>query len=182
MKTITCDEAFEALTDPHAIAQPALERHLAACARCRELREVLEPALALFAGEAPVEAACPGEREPSADRGGSIVSPALPASPLLSPAAVLAADQAARRLSARHRRRSVSPAALVRTAAVFLVGVATAFGVATIGGDDPHGPAAIAPAAGTCLWTTAGQPESQPSRAEDVILSCVACHLPASGR
>jgi hypothetical protein len=179
MKTITCDEAFEALTDSRANEQPELVRHLATCARCRELREVLAPALALFAGEAPVEAACPAERTAGADRGSSILSPA---SALLSPAAVLAADQAARRLSARHRRPSVSPGALFRMAAVFLVGVATAFGVASIGGDDPRRPQTAAPAAGACLWTSAGRPASQPTRAEDVILSCVACHLPASAR
>jgi hypothetical protein len=108
MKTMTCDEAFEALTDPRALKQPQLERHLAGCVRCRQMRDVLAPALALFAGDAPAEPSAAMLTAAAGEAGSST-------SGLLTPAAVLAADAAARRLGARSRRSwlRTSPATVV---------------------------------------------------------------------
>ncbi|RPI89898.1 MAG: hypothetical protein EHM42_02235 [Planctomycetaceae bacterium] len=46
---MNCDEAFELLTDAAAGSETDLARHLAACPRCRQMCEVLAPAIALFA-------------------------------------------------------------------------------------------------------------------------------------
>ena len=182
--TITCDAAFDALTDPRATdprgtGQPELEQHLASCARCRQMRDVLAPALALFAGEAPLER--PGLSASRAEEG--LSTRPSPPNALLSTAAVHAAGEAARKLSSRHRRRpwrTTSLPELLRTAAVFLLGIATAFAIVTVGNDRPVATPAAAPPPGACLWTSAGQSQPEQARAEQVILSCVACHLPAS--
>src|SRR5690349_6756562 len=49
---MTCDEVFDALTDPRAIDAPALAAHLARCRRCRDLQAVLEPALSAIRADA----------------------------------------------------------------------------------------------------------------------------------
>src|SRR5689334_17311931 len=46
---MTCDEAFDALTDVTRARSEELERHLGHCPRCQQMREVLQPALALLA-------------------------------------------------------------------------------------------------------------------------------------
>src|SRR5688572_14840650 len=45
---MNCDQAFDNLTDPARRSSPELSRHLASCARCRQMHETLAPALALF--------------------------------------------------------------------------------------------------------------------------------------
>ena len=51
---MNCDQAFDHMTSSAAGESPALREHLANCPRCREMREVLSPAAALFA-RGPVE-------------------------------------------------------------------------------------------------------------------------------
>jgi hypothetical protein len=63
-----------------------------------------------------------------------------------------------------------------------VLGAVAALNVATLGREDAGGTQPIPPAADVCLWTTAAEPQPLQPRAEQVILSCVACHLPASGR
>lgn len=45
---MNCDEAFEHLTDPARRERESLQWHLDMCPRCRQMRDVLEPALDLF--------------------------------------------------------------------------------------------------------------------------------------
>ena len=179
MKTMTCDDAFEALTGPREFSAGDLEQHLAGCARCREMSDVLSPALALFAGEAPTEPAMisgHGATGASARMGSA-------GRELLSPAAVRAADHAARELgcrSQRQRSRTLLSGAL-RLAAVFLLGVATAFGIAGLRSEG-NTAATESESDGTCLWAATDTRSADTLDAEHVILSCVACHLPATGR
>jgi hypothetical protein len=173
---MTCDEAFEALTGPSEFSAGDLRSHLAACPRCREMSDVLAPALALFAGEAPREA-------PPVDQQfatGTEASGAA-AGTLLSPAAIRADDHAARALASQSpRRRTVLLPGVLRIAAVFVLGIATAFGIAGL----RSGPqAAENPATnGSCLWIARNAQSAEDLQAEHVILSCVACHLPAASR
>lgn len=46
---MTCDEAFELLTSTTGTQTANLDRHLHNCQRCRQMREVLAPAIELFA-------------------------------------------------------------------------------------------------------------------------------------
>ncbi|MGH7199198.1 MAG: hypothetical protein ACREJB_01245, partial [Planctomycetaceae bacterium] len=80
---MNCDDAFDALTDPARRRDPALAWHLDLCPRCRQMRDVLEPALELF-----------GPAEEPASSGPSAFS----AEPFLSPEAVQIAERAAARL------------------------------------------------------------------------------------
>ena len=45
---MNCDQAFDALTNAQLRDTTELDSHLAACPRCRDLADVLEPALGLF--------------------------------------------------------------------------------------------------------------------------------------
>ena len=45
---MNCDEAFDIFTMPDGLPNERLARHLANCPRCRQMKETLEPALALF--------------------------------------------------------------------------------------------------------------------------------------
>ena len=178
MKTMTCDDAFEALTGPGEFSAAELQRHLTGCARCREMSDVLAPALALFAGEAPTEPACFDDRALAASSATERTGGAL-----LSTAAVRAADEAARGLAARSRRqrRNATLPGALRIAAVFLLGVASAFGIAGLRSDG-NSAATESRDDGACLWVSTDTPAADTLDAEHVILSCVACHLPAAGR
>ena len=63
---MNCDDVFDALTDPSLSESRTaqLEAHLAGCPRCRQLREVIEPARSLLCGELPIERV-PGSEHPS---------------------------------------------------------------------------------------------------------------------
>ena len=101
---------------------------------------------------------------------------------LLSTAAVRAADDAARDLAARSRRqrRNVTLPGVLRIAAVFLLGVASAFGIAGLRSDgSPAATESRSP--GTCLWVSTDTRAADTLDAEHVILSCVACHLSPTG-
>ncbi|HUG93791.1 MAG TPA: hypothetical protein VML55_23380 [Planctomycetaceae bacterium] len=175
--TLTCDEAFDVLTDPFETDRSGLERHLATCARCRQMRDVIAPGLTLFAGEAPPERAC-SDGSPAPDGKRDWISDVLAQT---SPEGRRVLRDFAREFMPRWRRRR-RIRRLLWTSAVLLLGGALAFGVATTGTDDPEGAQSGAPAAAVCLWTSSDRSPPQPSRAEQVILSCVACHLPASGQ
>ena len=45
---MNCDQAFDVLTDTNLRGSSALNEHLASCPRCRDMAELLDPALDLF--------------------------------------------------------------------------------------------------------------------------------------
>jgi len=45
---MNCDEAFDAITDADGRNTDQFRWHLDRCPRCRQMQQVLEPALALF--------------------------------------------------------------------------------------------------------------------------------------
>ena len=166
---MNCDQAFDALTDPERRHDRELERHFDDCPRCRQMRAVLEPALALFDEPLPATASLPS----LAVQG-----------PLLSAETVcLAEHQAAvlrRRAAGGRFTRAGVIAALVGSAALFAMGALTALGLGTAAertvDSRPPQPTAVAE---QCLWSLQDREEESGS-ARAVVLSCVSCHLPGT--
>ena len=166
---MNCDDAFDLLTDPSRPATLELDRHLGLCPRCRQMRDVLEPALALFEGDDP-------PREPACDSAPARARTA----PLLTPEAVQLAERAAgelRRASAGRFAPRRTWTAAASCAAVALVGLAVSFSAALLTGNEPAAPrGAATPVTGTvCLWQSPEQAAEAQSRS--IVLSCMACHL-----
>jgi hypothetical protein len=190
---MNCDEAFDALTNPAERESSSLKWHLEFCPRCREMQEVLAPALAMFAVESD-------SAEPFADEG----SPRLPdlfsdaesnpsqagrprlrlPAPFLTPDAVRLAEETARSL---HPARSVFRSAWFRCIAAGAACLLLSLGLLlATGSSQPASPAHSEPImlADRCLWTEKNSdknsvPPADPS-SRWVVLSCVACHLEQS--
>ncbi len=166
---MNCDEAFERLTDPACRESAELQWHLERCPRCRQMQDVLAPALDLF--DSPV-----GEfaKSPPVSASGSA---------FLSAESILLAERTAADLL-RNRAQQTAPRrpwvkTALRYAAVFLLGAALVFGVTTWETNrDPAGTASST----TCLWTEHKRPETKEgtTNAKNVVLSCVECHLSSS--
>lgn len=176
---MNCDEAFDALTEPQNAAGPALERHLRECPRCRQMRELFTPALALFAA---------ADALPPSDGQGSARPATAPL--FLSPEAVAVAEAAAAALS--HPRTAVAHSVPRRRAGAFWrAAAALALAVVCLAPlAVPSFPAANAPAASECVWRSSDARVSSRrqesnrgtrSRSEQIVLTCVACHLHGGG-
>lgn len=183
---MNCDQAFDAITNPARTAATELDDHLIRCPRCRQLREVLAPALDLLCDES--------------DAGDSATLP--PTEPSLhdrysdgrtssaSPDAVRLAEAAAERLAGRAyaaARPSADGARFpltgvyARAAALVVFGAVAGYCIGPWPRDaDVRGLQALPPA---------GQSREQCSRhelsrdrrvdARSVVASCVACHFKA---
>jgi hypothetical protein len=186
---MNCDDVFDALTDPLWADTAEVAEHLAKCPRCRELKQVLEPALLLLCGDLPIEpatrAVMPREEQESDDAGDS-------RAPFLSVEAVGVAEAAAARLASssalggsrpvvRLPRHRISGRAWQGVLCAALGGLAV-FCIAFRDGkfDGPPQPSimpSVVPA-GVCTRNAVPQKTTQPREtARAVILSCVACHL-----
>jgi hypothetical protein len=172
---MNCDEAFEALTDMDGNHADDLELHLSGCPRCRQMREVLAPALCLFS---PTDDDCFSH--------GSGDASATVRQQFLTVEAVQLAKEAALALSAREqssmtlRRSTVKRVAVQATLAAAAV-VAT---FAVLFAPTRHEPAnvgqsaVVAPVASTpCVWKERLQADHAKHEATVVVASCVACHL-----
>jgi hypothetical protein len=186
---MNCDDAFDALTDPVCADTAELAEHLLKCPRCRELKQVLEPALSLLCGDLPAEpamaAALPHEGRGNDDDVASQKS-------FLSVEAIGVAEAAAARLASlsapsgsrpvvrlpRHRISGRATQGLLCAAlgglAVFCIGLWN-------GKSDVAPQRSLAPGvipAGVCTRNAVPQKPTQTrENARAVILSCVACHL-----
>ena len=191
---MNCDEAFDALTDPEQASNRALAWHLEFCPRCREMQNVLAPALGLLA-----EGTLAAERDstqkfrcPTPNRvsdfleAGSAAAARPPRgkakAPFLTPEAVQVAEQIAQRLRSPRRRLGSFWTRFAVTAAVCLC---AAFGVTFT--FNPAEPAPPRPQseplrlADQCLWTNRGEKvataSTEPPSSRWVVMSCVSCHL-----
>lgn len=145
---MTCDEFFEALTSSQPLGRDA-QRHLKQCARCRDLQDTLSPVLGDLG-----QSAGWSERQPE--------------SSLVSVAATAAQQLTTSRTSARR-----APARLDwRFVIAFVGGVAVSLGVT---GALKPSPAASQPTDSICLWHA--HDSIQNPDTQDVVLSCVECHL-----
>jgi hypothetical protein len=194
---MNCDEAFEAMTDPAGSRREDLHWHLGLCARCRELRETLAPALASLndhggdgaRGERAYGECPPAGRSaelPPALRRRSLnfdeqtgAGDAAGRAMFLTDEAVRVAEESAARMAAQvggPDRRWWSGA--VKIAAGLLVGVGITYAALSAATGSPAAPAATPTADATeCLWLAPARPANQPSGT--VVLSCVTCHLDA---
>ncbi len=186
---MNCDDAFDALTDPACANTAELAAHLAQCPRCRDLKQVLEPALSLLCGDLPAEPAMPA-RLPNEGRGKDAVAPQKA---FLSVEAIGVAEAAAARLTSlsatsgsrppvRASRRRFSRMALQGVLcaafgglAVFCIGLWA--GKADVARQPSLVPAVVP--AGVCARNAVPQKATKTpgESARAVILSCVACHL-----
>jgi len=186
---MNCDDVFEALTDPaqyDAAHSPSaqLAEHLAKCPRCRQLQQVLEPALSLLCGDLPAERVpAVGSRDETPDD----VRP----TPLPSGEAVGLAEAIAAQLKASGSGESVRPrdafagrrfvAAILRGAALILFGALAMYclGPRDRDSDSPSAPAVVPPVApaNSCTRMDLQRKGRASQDARRVILSCVACHL-----
>lgn len=177
---MNCDEAFDALTDSNARESDALRQHLQACPRCRQMREVLEPALSLFNATA-------GE---SMDAHGGESADAI-RKQFLSVEAVQIAKQAALGLSSAdtHRRRPRPVKSrwialqAVGAGLAAIVAFAVFSGPGGFQGSRPtHGPTVPVQGSGACLWTQRQMSDGVGHDSHAVVASCVACHFDGSIR
>ena len=155
---MNCDEAFDALTDPTQAQSPELESHLAACARCRQMQQILEPAIGLF-DSATTHAIAPADERSK--------------QPVISAEAIQLAERTARELS---ERRTVQPAPRPESArrfprtAIALLGAAAALGFAAFLGLSMS-------SAQECLWQQHARGDAGNVTAARAVQSCVACHM-----
>jgi hypothetical protein len=176
---MNCDEAFDALTGPNSERNSALKWHLEMCPRCREMREVLAPALALFsqdAGAADGEITASGE----ASRLDEGIWGEPRNVPLLTPEAVRVAEQTAQALRPhRFSSRKVSAKFLAGGVICLLAAFGLFFGLSKASSPANRSQNAPVVLADQCLWTNRDAESSDGSRENSrwVVLSCVACHL-----
>jgi hypothetical protein len=185
---MNCDDAFDALTDPAWADTAELAEHLLNCPRCRELKQVLEPALSLLCGDLPAEPAMPGAL-PNEGRGTDAVASQKS---FLSVEAIGMAEAAAARLASQSAPSGSRPVvrspghriggrALQGVLCAALGGLA-AFCIGLLDGKSDVAPQpSLVPGmvpAGVCTRNAVPQKATQPrENARAVILSCVACHL-----
>jgi hypothetical protein len=185
---MNCDEAFDALTDPASADTAALAEHLLNCPRCRELKQVLEPALSLLCGDLPAEPAMQ-DALPNEGRGNAAVASQKS---FLSVEAIGMAEAAAARLASlsapsgsgpvvRSPGRRIRGKALQGLLCAALGGLAVFCIGLWVGKSDVTPQPQLAPGvipAGVCTRNAVPQSAKQPrDNARAVILSCVACHL-----
>ncbi len=169
---MNCDEAFDRLTDPSRRECPQLRTHLADCPRCRQMRDVLEPALDLFDVQPALDQSTLEPETADHDR-----------SPFLSTEAVhlaqrTAADLSAAATAALPSSRRSRWVAVSKYAAVFLVGVVSAMAFAFVpkGEARPRPAEPTSPVASPCVWKNAPRRDGT-VRAPQLVKSCVACHI-----
>lgn len=176
---MNCDEAFDALTAAENRPCDDLLQHLQDCARCREMREVLSPALALF----------PPSFDASAQFAEELDSDAAD-EPLrqkfLSLEAVQIARETAQRLRVSERvpepittRRDYKWLALqVAVAAATSAAVALLFALGFASPNTkPRGNPGTSATVQLCLWQNKPNLDRRDALPEAVVNSCVACHL-----
>jgi hypothetical protein len=175
---MNCDEAFDALTDIDGRESDELERHLNLCPRCRQMREVLAPALSLFGTDDGSRFGGTDERT-HADPAESIRKQ------FLSVEAVQMARETAQRLAAARKRRPDRPRRhtrwLIAQVAAAAAAVALAFTLfAPIASGPERKSSADAPGAVSlpqCLWKNRSNVDEARADSHAVVSRCVACHF-----
>lgn len=201
---MNCDEAFDLMTHPTDHNSEELIWHLQLCPRCQQMKETLAPALEPlqeFLGDlteddelteffANVQKT--DDQEPT-----SVFSKAN--KPFLSEESVRIAEQAATRLRTEAKTSLVTKQTprqksyqkrLVHAALILLAGFFIGWGLSIGGSDIKSLPSAAnsVPSQQQCLWvaqrenqvTSPSQSSTNQASINNVVLSCVACHLPVS--
>lgn len=157
---MNCDQAFDCLTDSRRRHSAELERHLAACPRCRQMHDTLEPALDLFDGVVEEPDVSALVREPRASG---------------QPESLRVAEQTAARLFAARDpgRRGSDWNGFLRYTTVFVCGavVVLALGAA----QQRFGPD-FSPRDEKCLFKREGPDRWRAMSKADAIAACQNCH------
>lgn len=192
---MNCDQAFDCLTDPQHRDLDALQCHLDACSRCRDLAEALQPALTLF-DEASSDFGClPSAPEIHCSDEVSRAVPRSAQSRHASKWASAAYDAALQSHSHRHKEGAKIAVVLLLigafTAALAHVGRESSgplAQVAEVGGESClrerlDATTESAPALAACLACHLDSAESRKFNLEArqnvqrIVKSCVVCHL-----
>ncbi len=145
---MNCDNFFEMLTSAAPLSSDG-RQHLEDCPRCRDLQEAIFPAITLLRSEN------------------------LHVKPLESSDVAV---QAAYRLqtSTRQKQQPAKPSRW-SFAIAFLTGVVASLGIAVALRSEPT--MAALKANSVCIWQQKQESIGTPGSSEDVILSCLNCHL-----
>ena len=160
-----CDEAFEQLTDPALANRDELEQHLQQCPRCRDMAEVLSPALRYFP-----------QREPDAFSHEPAVwtTSDAHAGPFLSTEAVHVAEAAATQLASQNRTRRNKWRDALFAAAVILPPIAMGAVLVIALADRPR---ATVLSTDPCTRLLAAHSQTgKPDSAVALVQSCNDCH------
>jgi len=177
---MNCDEAFDCLTDPARRDGDELKWHLGHCPRCRQMKDVLSPALDLFAP--PAGSTEFGVLSSSIDESGLDLERASSRPATISAESILLAERTAAELSRRARdprrlRRRFG--SIARFAAIFLLGAVITLSATTWSNRRDRNATTGTPSRSDCLWVHHDrEAKANPSRtSRQVVLSCVECHL-----
>ena len=173
---MNCDEAFDALTDLNELSGFALEVHLANCPRCRQMKNLLGPAIELLSSQSPGTTEYNFWSQPTSTAGihsldkESVALAELTAKTLLERAVA----PPARTLRTRYLWHAISVVALGVVCLIPLTLPSAAIPPSRLNEE--------------CTWQT---PDSRSGKSADalggthqrsdqVVLTCVACHFRAS--
>lgn len=157
---MNCDEVFEFLVSSESGPTMAVQEHLASCPRCRDMTEAMDVLRGPLSVNGLVSSVSPtGSNLPSAE-------------------AVWIAEESAARLklaSGGDERTSLNKRRPgLKYVSAFLAGAVASLGIAAALRSEPT--VMTRPANQLCLWNVRAESTS-PSN--EVVLSCVACHLAA---
>ena len=166
---MNCDDVFDQLTEPGRGMTRDLKWHLDRCPRCRQLHEVLKPALSLFGGDDP-------PREPGGNALG-VSGEGLPAYDAVRLAERTAASLSKKRGASLSESRSGRWLLGAACACGLLAGSLVTAGAMTWFGDEGTltREAPVAAVRDECIWQSSELAKGSEPR--PVILSCVACHV-----
>jgi hypothetical protein len=172
---MNCDQAFDALTDTKRRGSDALTEHLDHCPRCRDMAEMLDPALDLFGevvGAGDERESGPISGTVSEDRSGGRTRSPNSESPLTEPKAESA------RPGVRYRpwlstsqRRATSQQDGLRVAAFLMLIAVTMAAMVNVERGSRNDAVAIS------LPENCQRSEATESTSDNVVAGCVACHL-----
>jgi len=175
---MNCDQAFERLTDPQLNGDSELQDHLDRCPRCRDMAEILEPALRFVTGDGSQEWSTSAWEFPTklAEK---------TEQPFLTEQAVRVAENAATSLLARksrHRRAQRN-----RWLALLVLAPMVALALFLAEPDNSRMPQSMGyhpsgPALGPCTRASAAMAataddEDREISAYEVVRACNVCHL-----
>ncbi len=168
---MNCDEAFEQLTDPTLANRDELEQHLQRCPRCRDMDEVLSPALRYFPH---------GEPDAFSQQPSTWTSSDTDA-PFLSTEAVRVAEAAATKLTSRNRTRGKKIRDALFAAAVIVPPIALgAILVIALAGQPQSTQMPGLPTADPCTRLLAAHSSTgDKGSATTLVQSCNDCHAGA---
>ncbi len=168
---MNCDQAFDALTDNNLRGSNELIQHLDSCPRCRDMADMLDPALDLFTDV--VEASGEFEAAATTDNFGNEYSDNAESAPASEQAPSTRPRTAHRPWMCTVSRRAASQRDGLRVAAFLMLIAAMMAAMVNVERADRNHAVAIS------LPADCQRSATTESSADNVVAGCVACHLKA---